>query len=237
MRPIIHVSLGVLAVLAMVASGAQAQCDHCAAVADDPGFQGESTNWGPFDPEGLTLLQWDDGSFESGLGVNINAAYDGQIAMRFGGAAATSGAVPLGIRGAYWRMYPGFGGATNVNINFFHPLAANGFPTGPPILQVPGNTATNATQFASTPTGPTIGTANGSVLVGVGVLGNASWFVAGDTNGPLANRHFFGAGTNNTTAIDYGPTTLNNYGFTENFLIRMLVDGQVPVELQSFDVE
>ena len=237
MRPIIHVSLGVLAVLAMVASGAQAQCDHCAAVADDPGFQGESTNWGPFDPEGLTLLQWDDGSFESGLGVNINAAYDGQIAMRFGGAAATSGAVPLGIRGAYWRMYPGLGGATNVNINFFHPLAANGFPTGPPILQVPGNTATNATQFASTPTGPTIGTANGSVLVGVGVLGNASWFVAGDTNGPLANRHFFGAGTNNTTAIDYGPTTLNNYGFAENFLIRMLVDGQVPVELQSFDVE
>lgn len=230
-------SLVALAVVALIAGGAWAQCAKCNAVSDDPGFKGDVGSWNPDAPAGLTLLQWDDGSFETGFGVNSNAAFDGQIATRFGGSPATTGAVPMGIRGAYWRMYPGFGGATNVNINFFHPLAGNGFPTGGPILQVAGNTATNATQFASTPAGPTINTANGSVLVGVGVLGNASWFVAGDLNGAQANRHFFGAGTNQTTVIDYGPPTLNAYSITENFLIRMLVDGGVPVELQAFDIE
>ena len=59
--------------------------------------------------------------------------------------------MPHAIRGAYWRQYPGFGGATNININFWHPLTAGGFPAaGSPILQVPGNTSTAGTQTTYT---------------------------------------------------------------------------------------
>lgn len=228
-------ALALLALGAPQFASAQGDCAACAAPKDDPDFEGTGGSWNPQVPAGLTLLQFDDGTFETGLGVTGAAGYDGQIAMRFGGSAATSGQVPLGIRGAYWRQYPGFGGATNININFFHPLAANGFPTGPPILQVPGSTSTVGTQNVYTSNGPTIATANGSVMVGVGVLGNASWFVAGDTTPPTANRHFFGAF--GTTNITYGPTTLNGFGFMEDFLIRFLIDGMVPVELQTFDVE
>ncbi|MGH9464876.1 MAG: hypothetical protein ACRD0X_04475 [Thermoanaerobaculia bacterium] len=226
----------VAATIALIPAAAlAADCEACAAPRDEPGFDGDGGTWNPQAPAGLTLLQFDDGSYETGLGVTGAAGYDGQIAMRFGSGAATTGAVPHAIRGAYWRQYPGFGGATNININFFHPLTANGFPTGPPVYVVPGNTSTVGTQFASAPNGPTISTANGSVLVGVGVSGNNSWFVAGDTNPPTANRHFFGAFT--TQDISYGPSTLNGYGFVEDFLIRFLIDGQIPVELQTFDVE
>lgn len=212
-----------------------ADCSPCARPSDDPDFDGGQGSWSPNAPAGLTLLQFDDGTYETGLGVSGAAGYDGQIAMRFGSSAATTGVVPLAVRGAYWRFFGGFGGATNVNINFFHPLMANGFPTGPPIYQVAGGTATNATLFASAPSGPTIATPNGSVLVGVGVLGNSSWFVAGDSTPPNADRHFFGYGT--TQDISYGPPTLNGFGFVHDYLIRFLIDGDVPVELQSLSVD
>jgi hypothetical protein len=201
----------------------------------------EGGQWNPSPDRALTLLQWDDGTFETGLGVNINAAYDGQMGMRFGGYPLTTGLVPMQIRGAYWRFYPGFGGATNININFWHPLGATPpqFPTGAaPILQVPGVPNTTLTQFASVSAGigPTISTANGSVLVGVGILGQGSWFLAGDTTAP-AGRQYFGGATSSTLVWDYGAASLTGYGFALNFLIRLYVDGNIPVELQTISVE
>jgi hypothetical protein len=214
-----------------------------AAVRDVLGYDEiEGGKWNPTPDRALTLLQWDDGSFETGLGVAGGAGYDGQVGMRFGGGAATMALIPMQIRGAYWRFYPGFGGATQVNINFWHPLGATPprFPTGAaPLLQVAGNTNTTATQFVSVAAtaGPTISTPNGSVLVGVGVLGTSSWYLAADNNSSPASRQYFGAGTNSTLAWNYGGATLSGYGFAINYLARLYVDGNVPVELQKLSVE
>jgi hypothetical protein len=218
------------ALLALIGSSPSV-AEQPTAVSQHPDFDDHGGGtWSP-NNRGITLLSWDDGSYESGLGFFSGS---GQAAMRFGGAAATTGAVPLAIRGAYWRLYPGFA-VNNININFFNPLTAGGFPTGPPILQVPGTTATAGTNFVSTPAGPTIGSANGSVMVGVGIQNAASWFIAGDTNGVDNARHFLGG--SNTTNLTYGPGTLSGFGFAWNFLIRLLIDGNIPVELQSFSVQ
>jgi len=183
----------------------------------------------------LTTLQWDDGSFESGLGSGSGGGYIGQLATRFGGASATTMLNPMQLRGAYWRFFSGNPGVTAVNINFWHPLApaAPQFPTGTaPVWQLPGNANTTATQFVSG-MGPTIATPNMSVIVGVGVLGNSAWFLAHDTSG--GGRQYFGYGT--TQHFAYGAATLSGYGYSFHNIIRLYVDGNVPVELQMLTVE
>lgn len=186
---------------------------------------------------GLNVLTWDDGSFENGLGPT-GGHYDGQFAMRFGGAAATSGLVPFQIRGAYFRLRAGNPGVTAVNVNFWHPLGTNGFPTNStaPAAQVAGGTSTGVTQQV-TLLGPTISTANGSVMVGVGGLGTTGWFIDRDSTGPNNNRDFAGSNSNNTLPLSYGPTTLDNVGLGGNYFVRLVVDGNVPVELESFTIE
>ncbi len=187
-------------------------------------------------PQGLNLLTWDDGSFENGLGPT-GGHYDGQFAMRFGGSAATTGLVGFQIRGAYFRLRSGAPGITFANVNFWHPLTAGGFPAGgSPIAQAPGAPVTGVTQ-AVTLSGPTISTANGSVLVGVGGLGTTGWFIDRDTDGPDNNREFAGESSNSTQALSLGPTTLGSLGFSGNYFIRLLIDGNIPVELEMFNVE
>ena len=90
---------------------------------------------------------------------------------------------------------------------------------------------------AVTLTGPTINTAAGSVFVGVGGLGTTNWFISRDTNGPDNNREFAGSSANNTLALSYGPTTLGQIGFSGNYFVRLMIDGNVPVELERFSVE
>ena len=187
--------------------------------------------------QGLDLLTWDDGSFENGLGPT-GGHYDGQFAMRFGGAAATTALVPFQIQRVYFQFRAGNPGVTAANVNIWHPLATNGFPANPatPAAQNPAPVATGVPHMVNF-TGPTISTANGSVLVGVGGLGTTSWFIDRDTNGPDNNRDFAGSNANNTLPLSFGPTTLGNLGFSGNYFIRLLVDGNVPVELESFSVE
>ena len=180
----------------------------------------------------ITLLSWDDGTIENGLGVNINANYDGQIGMRFGGSPTTTGLVPMRLEGGYWRMFSGFAGATNININFWTNFAGQ-FPVNL-VGQAAGNLNTTSTQYAAFPGSHTVTTANGSVMLGVGVYGTNAWFVGGDTTN-FQNRNFFGAFT--TQAWTYGPTTLGTLGLGMNQIIRLLVDGNIPVELESFDIE
>lgn len=185
---------------------------------------------------GVVTLDWDDGSFEGGLGPS-GGHYDGQFAMRFGGSAATTGLVPFMIRGAYFMLNSGNPGVTNVNINFWHPLTGGGFPaSASPAAQAPAGTTTGVTQQV-TLSGPTISTANGSVMVGVGGLGTTSWFIARDSTGPDNNREFAGSSSNNTLALTYGPTTLGSIGFSGNYFVRLMVDGNVPVELERYTVE
>ena len=199
----------------------------------------ETHGSGPTDGSalGVVTLDWDDGTFEGGLGPT-GGHYDGQFAMRFGGAAATTGLVPFQIRGAYFRIRSGNPGVTAVNINFWHPLTPSpGFPASPaPIAQVPAGPTTGVTQQV-TLTGPIINTANGSVIVGVGGLGTTSWFIDRDTDGPDNNREFAGSSSNNTLALSYGPTTLGTLGFSGNYFVRLTVDGNVPVELESYSVD
>ncbi len=189
------------------------------------------------DAEGLNLLTWDDGSFEAGIGPT-GGHYDGQFAMRFGGAAATTGLVPFQVQGAYFRLNSGNPGVTNVNVNFWHPLTAGGFPTNStmPAAQVPAGTATGVTQMV-TVAGPAITTANGSVMVGVGGLGTTNWFIDRDSTGPDNNREFAGSNSNNTLPLSYTPTLLGSIGLSGNYFVRLLVDGNVPVELEAITIE
>ena len=185
---------------------------------------------------GINVLDWDDGTFENGLGPT-GGHYDGQFAMRFGGSAATTGLVPFVIRGAYFRLRSGAPGITFANVNFWHPLTAGGFPAGTsPIAQAPGSPITGVTQMVSL-SGPVINTANGSVMVGVGGLGTTGWFIDRDSDGPDNNREFAGESSNNTQVLSLGPTTLGSFGFSGNYFIRLIVDGNVPVELERFSID
>ncbi len=229
-----------LAVVVGITVGLQAQAEPngAARVSEHPDFDDSASgSWATDASQGLSILSFDDGSYETGIGVGGGAGYDGVVGQRFGGSPATTGVVPLGIRGAYWRFFGGgFAGATQVQINFWHPLAgaAPRLPVNPtPIAGVAGNTNTTATQFASTPAGPAISTANGSVIAGVNVLGVSSWFVAGDTSSD-DGRQYFGTGPTLSQAPTIGAVTL---GFPFNLLIRLLVDGNIPVELETFNVE
>ncbi len=216
------------------AQGPKAKEDVALATPQDPAVRPSAGGQGTH--RGLNLLTWDDGTFENGLGPT-GGHYDGQFAMRFGGAAATTGLVPFQIRGAYFRLRSGAPGITLANVNFWHPLTTGGFPAGAsPIAQAPGATVTGVTQ-AVTLSGPTISSANGSLLVGVGGLGTTGWFIDRDTDGPNNNREFAGEASNSTQVLSLGPTTLESFGFSGNYFIRLLVDGSIPVELESFTVE
>ncbi|MDH3525455.1 MAG: hypothetical protein OES32_17920, partial [Acidobacteriota bacterium] len=166
-----HALVLAIALVALTAGVAQAQfapSPNTSALGSDP------TNGSNL---GVVTLDWDDGTFENGLGPT-GGHYDGQFGMRFGGAAATTGLVPFQIRGAYFRLRSGNPGVTNVNVNFWHPLTPSpGFPASPaPLVQVPAGTTTGVTQQV-TLTGPVINTPNGSVFVGVGGLGTTNWFI------------------------------------------------------------
>ncbi|MCP4250562.1 MAG: hypothetical protein GY778_26260 [bacterium] len=231
-RYVLVLTIALVAVTAMVI---QAQPSKFATSPNTTPLKSGPTGGSPL---GIVTLDWDDGTFEGGLGPT-GGHYDGQFAMRFGGAAATTGLVPFRIRGAYFRLRSGNPGVTNVNINFWHPLTAGppGFPASPaPVVQVPAGTTTGVTQQV-TLSGPVINTANGSVIVGVGGLGTTNWFIDRDTNGPDNNREFAGSSSNNTLALSYGPTTLGGLGFSGNYFVRLQVDGNVPVELETFTVE
>lgn len=229
-----HALLVVLALIVVTAMTVQAQTSPDLAAAGNPGAHPSNATGGG--TEGVVTLDWDDGTFENGLGPT-GGHYDGQFAMRFGGAAATTGLVPFQIRGAYFRLRSGNPGVTNVNINFWHPLTPSGFPAnGAPATQVPGGIATGVTQLV-TLTGPVINTSNGSVLVGVGGLGTTNWFIDRDTDGPDNDREFAGESSNNTYALSIGPPTLGSLGFSGNYFVRLMVDGNVPVELERFTVE
>jgi len=222
-----------VALLAVTAFAAQAQAPNLAT----------QNNPTPFDSKGgdgvvlgINVLDWDDGSFEGGLGPT-GGHYDGQFAMRFGGSAATTGLVPFVIRGAYFRLNSGAPGITFANVNFWHPLTAGGFPTGgAPIAQAPAAPVTGVTQTVSL-SGPVVNTANGSLLVGLGGLGTTGWFISRDTDGPDNNREFAGESSNNTQVLSLGPTTLGSLGFSGNYFIRLIIDGNVPVELERFTVD
>lgn len=229
-RRSLFVLIGLLAATGMIV---QAQAPNLSTPANPTPY---ASRGGDGAKLGLVTLDWDDGTFEAGLGPT-GGHYDGQFAMRFGGAAATTGLVPFVVRGAYFRLNSGNPGITLANVNFWHPLTAGGFPTGAaPIAQAPGGVTTGVTQQV-TLSGPVINTANGSLLVGVGGLGTTSWFIDRDTDGPDNNREFAGEASNNTQVLSLGPSTLGSLGFSGNYFIRLIIDGNVPVELERFSVD
>jgi hypothetical protein len=184
-------------------------------------------------PRASTLLQFDDGSYESGWG----AFYTGQAGMRFGGSTATTQLVPFRIRGAYWRWYPLFlYGLQTVNVNFWHPLTASGYPASPdPLAKIGAGGTGYSTAYAGfgTTGGPTITTGNGSVLVGIGNIATFIAFIGADTTQPAGGRQFLGYF--DTESFQLGPAYFSAIGYYSDFLIRLLVDGNIPVELESFE--
>lgn len=182
----------------------------------------------PHIPLAPTTLSWDDGSIETALGINgLSGQHWG---VRFGQAAATTGAVPFRVLSASWYVY-------------------NVYPINSGLLQVFNGAATSS--LASTAagggggyltagfaSGPTITSANGSFVGALWGVASGPWYLGIDTGTPYS-RGYWGTASN---AFVLGGGTLQGICSGQiqidcNPAIRMVVDANIPVELESFEID
>jgi hypothetical protein len=184
-------------------------------------------------PRGTALLQWDDGSIESGVGPE---PVSGQALMRFGGGTETVGLAGPGIRpiGMSWSIFTtGFPNPgpdlADANIHIWDEVG--GLPNAL-VFSAAAPRAVNTFNSQMFSNAPAFHPANESFFAGIGAVAAGAgtpWYIAVDAGLPRFERHFFGEGA--TTAHSLGPTTLSNLGVAGDFAIRVLVDAGVPVEL------
>ncbi|MCP4902355.1 MAG: hypothetical protein GY906_35760 [bacterium] len=181
----------------------------------------------------LSVLSFDDGTCESGLGAGTTAFVTDLVDFDVPTQCQQAG---LDIVGVTTRMNTG------------QSIAAFAFGqsgAAPPIV---GAVSTTALATAIPAAGPCPATALTSRSVGPGaaVITGTSNFFAGvraqgfvgrDTNGPPAGRIWLLCGTCGMT--QYTPTTLSGLGLGGNWMIRVTVEDQncLPVELMGFSVE
>ena len=182
-----------------------------------------SRSWHPGGGRLPLVLFFDDGTYENGLGFSD---YDGQWNVAFGGSPPSTGAVPFQVLAGFWLIYPGYPGQTQAVFNV-HATANSQIFSSP----APAGTGTQSW----TGTGPVINNVGGSVFAGVGGNGPSIWFIGMDTTGPAAGRQWAGGGM--TGNLNYSPAYWSGIGFANNWMIRLAVDGNIPVELESFDIE
>lgn len=222
-----------VALLPFVALNAQPQTTPAVDIPEALQNGGGSTTNAPNPPPGLNLLQFDDGSIDNGSGCQPPSP-NGQVLMHFGGGAPTTTLVPFQLRGLYWQMYPGFAGNPSaVNVNVWYPLTASNGPTNlsTPFFQVAATTNTMVGFKSALFSGPTISAASGDLLAGIGVSAATAWFIAWESNAPTNGRRFGACG--NPSAF-YLPAGGN---LPEDAHLRLLVDGNIPVELEAFTIE
>ncbi|MDH3404444.1 MAG: hypothetical protein OES32_07605 [Acidobacteriota bacterium] len=232
--------LGIVAVAIVVAAGTviraqdAAQARACAGC--EPPQQTQNlprVERGPMDitpvGEALSVLSFDDGTCESGLGAGVTVTdyVDFDVPTQ----CIQSG---LDVVQLTSRMNTGIG--TAFAFGQAGPAAppANGglFIPVPPL---PAFGACPATQLTSRPVGPGAAVVTGTSNFYAG-LRTPTGFAGRDTNGPPAGRIWLDCALCGMT--QYTPTTLTNLGLGGNWMIRVTVEDAncVPVELMGFDV-
>ena len=204
--------VGVLAVLAVTAG------------ADDWEFKVFEMTGEVAAPQAIdTVLRWDDGSIEGALGP-LQA---GQFAVRFGGASNTSDALPFKVEAAQWAIA---GVASNAGLGFW-----NNPGNSPAFVVFPVTGASGVqTHFFD---GPTVGAT--PILAGFMGAGR-QWGIAVDLDGTAFGRNFFGPVPGGS--LPGGPTTMNQICSRTldsqcNWIFRLGVDANIPVELESFEID
>lgn len=232
----------IVAVAVLVATGAvikaqgKDQVRACAACAPPEGSHSlPSIPRGPMTIESvgetLSVLSFDDGTCESGLGAGTTQAVTDFVDFDVPTQCAQSGLQVVGLTtrvntgqsasqfafGQSGPTPPIAGGASLV------PLTAAIPATGP-------CPATALTSRALNAPATITGTAN--FFAGMQVAG----FAGRDTNGPPAGRIWLNCSFCGMT--QYSPTDLSGIGLGGNWMIRVTVEDQncVPVELMGFDV-
>lgn len=235
----LFVVFGMVGVAALLATGAviraqgQAKVSACATCAPpkSAGSVLPPVNRGPqtrvFGDGPLSVLLFDDGTCESGLGAGVPVtdlvAFDTPTACapnfevvalttRMNTGAATAFAFSPGA-------VPPIAGAANftpiTDVNPFGPCPATTLTSR--VIPIGGGVISGANFFAG--------------------LRTPDGFAGRDTNGPPAGRIWLNCATCGMT--QYSPTTLSSLGLGGNWMIRVTVEetNLCPVELMGFDVE
>ncbi|MCZ6727887.1 MAG: hypothetical protein O7A98_11120 [Acidobacteria bacterium] len=178
--------------------------------------------------EALTILSFDDGTCESGLGASqpVTDLVDFDVPTQ----CVQSG---LDIVALTSRMNTGVANNFAFAQAGATPPAAGAVPLVG-ITQLPALGPCPATALSSRPVGPGAAVITGTSNFFAG-LQTPTGFAGRDTNNPAGRMWLNCAGCGMT---QYSPTDLSNIGLAGNWMIRVTVEDQncVPVELMGFDV-
>lgn len=183
----------------------------------------------PESGEATSVLQFDDGSCEGGLGLT-GGTWSSLVEFDVPTQCTQAG---LSVVGLTVKANSNTANSFVMYQAGFEP--ASGRVTIPLSSPLVGNGACPAAQTLQTRTiAPGAAVVNGTANFFAGVNGNL--FVGRDTNGAAAGRIWLC--TFGTTASCYSPTYLASIGFGGNWMIRVTVEDSncVPVELQSLSV-
>lgn len=177
----------------------------------------------------VSVLSFDDGTCESGLGAGITATALVDFDVPTQCTQAGLDVVGLTTRqntGTANNFAFGQAGAT--------PPAA-GAPTMIAITPITAMGPCPATTMTTRAIGPGAAVVTGTSNFFAGIQNNG--FPGRDTNGPNAGRMWFNCPTCGNT--QYSPTTLSGLGLGGNWMIRVSVEDAncIPVELMVFSVE
>jgi hypothetical protein len=181
--------------------------------------------------EALSILSFDDGTCESGLGAGTATTVTDFVDFDVPTQCSQSG---LDVVGVTTRLNTGLG------LNNFAFGQAGATPPAAGAASLVGITPINAigpcpgTALTSRSVGPGAAVINGTANFFAGVQG--AGFAGRDSNGPPAGRIWLNCATCMMT--QYTPTDLSGLGLGGNWMIRVTVEDQncVPVELMGFDV-
>lgn len=238
MRKLILTTAGVLGVAALVAAGGLLAegpdrvraCDECASPALPTVIP--PVGHGPMTivdgPDAVSILQFDDGTCESGLGAGV--AVTSYVEFDVPTQCVQPGLDVIGITS---RM-------NTFNAQSF--AWAQGSPSAPMIGGFSSVAITDFSGLGPCPSavvetrtfGPGAAVINGTSNFWAGLFNTG--FVGRDSNGAPAGRIWLNCGTCGMT--QYTPTTLSAFGLGGNWMIRVTVEDEdcVPVELMNFEV-
>lgn len=181
--------------------------------------------------EALSVLSFDDGTCESGLGAGTTMAVTDYVDFDVPTQCVQAG---LDIVGVTTRMNTGqpISQFAFAQAGATPPPVGGGSTVG--ITPIPAAGACPATALVSRSVGPGAAVITGTSNFFAGV--QASGFVGRDTNGTPAGRIWLNCGFCGMT--QYSPTDLSGAGLGGNWMIRVTVEDQncVPVELMGFDI-